>query len=56
MLTLGKVIATIGIKNLIEEKVVSMKDLNNILHRHSNYDFGDLSEEDKELQNNNIKK
>lgn len=55
MISLGKVIATIGIKNLIEEKVISMKDIINILHRHSNYDFGDLSEDYKELQNNNIK-
>lgn len=55
MFKLGKVVSTLGVKSLLEEGIISIKDLINILHMHNNYDFGDLSEADKELQNNNIK-
>lgn len=46
---LGKTVTSIGISNALESKEIELKDILNLLDRHANGDWGDLSEEDKQL-------
>ena len=43
---LGRVVITIGARDIIQD---SMPKLNEIIARHQNGDWGDIDEEDKEL-------
>ena len=46
---LGKVVMTSGINDMIQEDPSNMTFLNECLKRHSMGDWGDLSEDDKEM-------
>jgi hypothetical protein len=50
-----KIFMTSGINNLIENKVIKNENLNLALSRFISNDWGALSDEDKELQNELLK-
>lgn len=46
---LGQLVYTASVQNLIEKEIISNIDLFNILRRHAKGDWGDLCDEDRQV-------
>lgn len=55
MIVLGRTVMTSGVSGWIEENPIRMMKVSNLLSRHKNEDWGDVCEEDKEINNNAVK-